>query len=78
NTQANLEVDRYNKFMNDFLSRGGKAHAVVIRAGSSMGAPSEILGNLTQNTAGVFKVVAVSTGLKDSMQAIGNVITGKP
>jgi hypothetical protein len=74
NTRSELPIDQYNAFMNDFRRRGGRAHAVVIRTGQ-MGTPSEILGNLTQNTGGSLKIVAVATGLKDSMKALGELIT---
>ena len=72
-TRGELPIDEYNKFMNDFRRRGGRAHAVVIR-GNTMGTPSEILGNLTQNTGGTMKVVAVATGLKDTMKELGELI----
>ncbi|MDR1989543.1 MAG: VWA domain-containing protein, partial [Acidobacteriaceae bacterium] len=76
-SKSELPIDRYNAFMNDFLNRRGKAYAVVISVGTSMGTPSRILGNLTQNTAGTYKGVTGASGLKDWMQAIGNTITGK-
>lgn len=72
-SRSELPIDRYNTFMNDFRRRGGRAHAVVIRTGQ-MGTPSEILGNLTQNTGGSLKIVAIATGLKDSMKALGELI----
>lgn len=75
NTRTELPVDACNRFMNDFRRRGGRAHAIVIRTGS-MGTPSDVLGNLTKNTDGIFKTVAVSTSLKDAMAEIGRVVAG--
>jgi hypothetical protein len=74
-TRGELPIDDYNKFMNDFRRRGGRAHAVVVR-GNTMGTASEILGNLTQNTSGTMKVVAVATGLKDTMRELAERIVG--
>jgi von Willebrand factor type A domain len=62
-------IDDYNTFMNDFLRRGGRAHAVVIR-GSTMGLASRILENLTSNTSGVMEVMVIPNGLSEKMKGI--------
>ena len=62
-------IDRYNNFMKDFVQRRGRAHGVVIRA-SQIGLASEILGNLTSNTDGLYEVLAISNSLPTRMRAI--------
>jgi Mg-chelatase subunit ChlD len=63
------DIDRYNRFMHDFVQRGGRAHAVVIRNGQ-MGLASEILDNLTTNTDGLYSVLAVGNSLATRMKEI--------
>jgi hypothetical protein len=70
-------VDQYNRFLNDFLERGGHAHAVVIR-GNTMGSSSAILDNLTKNTNGLFWVLATANGTADRMKAIAERIGIEP
>jgi hypothetical protein len=68
-SRSEPRIDDYNAFMNDFQRRGGRAHAVVIR-GTNMGLASRILENLTQNTSGVFEVMAIANGLSNKMKGI--------
>ena len=46
------DVVEYNKFMNDFLLRGGSAHAVVV-IGSQVGALSDLVQNFVENMGGI-------------------------
>jgi Mg-chelatase subunit ChlD len=62
-------IERYNNFMKDFVQRRGRAHGVVIRS-SQIGLASEILGNLTSNTDGLYEVLAISNSLPTRMRAI--------
>jgi Mg-chelatase subunit ChlD len=63
------DIERYNRFMHDFVERGGRAHAVVIRSGQ-MGINSQILDNLTTNTDGLYMVLAVGNSLATRMREI--------
>ena len=45
-------IDDYNKFMNDFLARGGAAHAVIVQ-GKQTGAVTDIVANLVDNIGGL-------------------------
>ena len=45
-------IDDYNKFMNDFLARGGAAHAVIVQ-GKQTGAVTDMVANLVDNVGGI-------------------------
>jgi hypothetical protein len=70
-TNANREPDtnRYNKFMNDFLARGGSAHAVVM-AGKGFGPVTDMTTNLVENTGGMYNALVVDSGLPDRLRNI--------
>lgn len=69
---------RYNRFVEDFLRRRGRAHAVVIRnAAQHTGMASAILENLTGNTDGVFTVMAVANSLATRMREMGEQIAAQ-
>jgi hypothetical protein len=58
------DVQRYNRFMNDFVRRRGRAYGVVIRPNANaLGTTSEFVDNLTRNSGGAMDTVAVSNGL---------------
>ena len=46
------DIVAYNKFMNDFLARGGAAHAVIL-TGKQPGAITELVMNLVDNMGGL-------------------------
>lgn len=50
-TRREPRVDAYNRFMNDFVARGGIAHSVVLE-GKLVGPISELSQNLVDNTGG--------------------------
>lgn len=50
-TRREPRVDAYNRFMNDFVARGGIAHSVVLE-GKQVGPISELTQNLVDNTGG--------------------------
>lgn len=64
-------IDDYNKFMNDFLRRGGIAFGIVIHTGRvGMSATSDIIQNLTSNTSGTYDSINVATAVPDKMKAV--------
>ena len=69
-TRDEPNIDDYNKFMNDFRRRRGRAYGVLIRSGVS-GITGEFLNNFTRNTDGTFDVLAVPNSVPDKMKAIG-------
>jgi hypothetical protein len=68
-TRREPDLARYNRFMNDFLNRGGVAHAVVI-AGKQTGPVTDITQNLVQNTAGMYVSIVVDSGLAERLRNI--------
>jgi hypothetical protein len=50
-TRREPRVDAYNRFMNDFVARGGIAHSIVLE-GKQVGPISELTQNLIDNTGG--------------------------
>ena len=73
NGEANREinVDEYNKFMNDFLARGGTAHAVILQ-GKRGGLVSDILVNFVDNTGGMRTTLLTDSSLSTRMKDIAN------
>lgn len=69
-------IDQYNVFMRDFVRRGGRAHALIIR-GTYMGMASELLENLTTNTDGLFSVMAVGNALPVKMREIAEQVAAQ-
>jgi hypothetical protein len=70
-TRHEPNLDRYNRFMQDFLGRGGSAHAVVIN-GRFTGAISDMAENLVKNTGGIFTPIVVDTNLPQRLKDIAN------
>jgi Mg-chelatase subunit ChlD len=68
-TANDASIYRYNDFLRDFVKRRGRAHGVVIRS-AQMGLASEILENLTNNTDGLYTVMAVANSLPTRMTRI--------
>ena len=70
-TRGEQRIDDYNKFMNDFLSRGGQAHSIIIR-GRNSGIVSDIAINLSQNSRGIHETIAIANALPDKLRAIAS------
>jgi hypothetical protein len=68
-SQREPDVARYNKFMNDFLGRGGNAHAVLM-AGKRIGPITDLTLNLVQNVGGMYTPLVADSGLTDRLKAI--------
>ncbi|MEO8681560.1 MAG: VWA domain-containing protein [Vicinamibacterales bacterium] len=67
NREVNL--DPYNKFMNDFVARGGSAHAVIL-VGKQVGLVTDLVLNLVQNVAGTQASINTDYSLADRLRAI--------
>lgn len=68
-TRREPDYVRYNAFMNDFLARGGTAHAVLI-AGKQTGPVTDITQNLVQNTGGLYMSIVVDSPLPERLKDI--------
>jgi hypothetical protein len=76
NSPSESRIDAYNKFMNDFLQRGGIAEAFVIK-GNQTGVVTDISMNLTSNTGGKYEPLAAPNALADRMKAAGERLTAE-
>lgn len=64
-------IDDYNKFMNDFLSRGGTAHAVIVQ-GKQSGAVTDMVANLVDNVGGIRHTIVADSNLPARLREIAN------
>ena len=64
-------IDDYNKFMHDFLSRGGAAHAVIVQ-GKQSGSVTDIIANLVDNVGGIRYTIVADSNLPARMREIAN------
>lgn len=70
-TPVDVRIDAYNRFMDDFQKRGGRAHAIVVR-GVNSGVVSQITENITQNTGGYYETVTVATAVPRLMKTLAD------
>ena len=68
-TRKEPDVVAYNTFMNEFLARGGAAHAVIV-TGTQFGPVSDILANLVDNVGGLRHTLNTSNSLPERMKDI--------
>ena len=68
-TRREPDVGAYNKFMHDFLGRGGTAHAIIL-AGKKYGPVTDIVANLVDNTGGFRQTLITESSLPARMQDI--------
>ena len=68
-TRREPRVDAYNRFMTDFVARGGVAHSVVLE-GAQVGPISELTQNLIDNTGGTRAAVNTDNILATRMREI--------
>jgi hypothetical protein len=66
-------VDIYNRFMQDFGRRGGRAHTVVIRP-SGGGMISAALENLSANTGGFRETITIASALPTVMKTVAKAV----
>lgn len=66
-------VDEYNRFMNQFVDRGGRAHAIVVTTVAN-GVTGTLLRNLTSNTNGFYDTIAVPNPLAARMKSLVDVL----
>jgi hypothetical protein len=64
-------VDDYNKFMNDFLARGGMAHAVIVQ-GRRTGSTTDIIANLVDNVGGIRHTIVTDHSLPARLREIAD------
>lgn len=67
--QREFQLDVYNRFMNDFVARGGSAHAVIMR-GKQVGPVTDLTLNLVENVGGLSHSINTDTALPELMKGI--------
>ncbi len=70
-TTREPNVKDYNIFMNDFLSRGGTAHAVILQ-GRRTGSTTDIVTNLVDNTGGLRATIVTDHSLPARLRDIAD------
>jgi hypothetical protein len=68
-SRGDPRTDEYNRFVDDFLRRGGSAHGIVVK-GTQASHINDIAINLIQNTGGIYDGVNQSTVLEERLKAI--------
>jgi hypothetical protein len=63
------DVVSYNTFMNDFVARGGAAHAVIL-VGKQTGPVTDLVANLVDNVQGYRQTVNTDNSLPERMRDI--------
>ena len=63
------DVVAYNKFMNDFVARGGAAHAVIVM-GKRTGPVTDLVTNLVENVQGFHLTLNTDNSLPERMKDI--------
>jgi von Willebrand factor type A domain len=71
--RGEARVDEYNRWVHDFLRRGGRAHGIVVR-GVVSGITTDILVNLTSNTGGFYDSLNVANPLAERMKALAALV----
>lgn len=70
-TPARINV--YNKFVDDFVSRGGRAHAVVIGS-VNRGVTTQIAENLARNTGGFYESIVIGNAIPKLMATMAKYV----
>jgi hypothetical protein len=68
-TMGELRTDPFNKFVKDFVARGGRAHALIVQ-GVSTGVTSRLAENLTGNTGGFFETIGIANAIPKVMKSM--------
>jgi hypothetical protein len=61
--------DRFNKFVREFVERGGTAHAIVM-LGKPGGIITEFVMNVVENTSGYYEAMTIANVLPDKMKML--------
>jgi len=72
--EREFDLDRYNRFMNDFVARGGAAHAVIVR-GKQVGPVTDLTLNLVENVGGMSHSINTDTALPELLKGVAERVT---
>jgi hypothetical protein len=68
-TRWEPNYDRFNRFVGDFVARGGTAHAIVLH-GKAGGITTEFVMNVVENSGGYYESMAIANVLPDKMKML--------
>ena len=68
-SRSDLRLDEFNKFVTDFMARGGSAHGVIV-AGRQVGAVTDLVLNFVENSGGIHGSINTANSLPDKLKAI--------
>jgi len=69
-TTAEQGLARYDRLRADFVSRGGRAHAVIVTSGNNSGLPTLVAEDLVEITGGFFETVLTASAVPAVMETI--------
>ena len=70
-TIAEPNIDRFNRFVREFVARGGTAHAIVMHnRASSQRITTQFVMNVVENTGGFYDTMALANVLPDKMKML--------
>jgi hypothetical protein len=72
-TRSEVRLDAYNRFADNFLARGGRAHAIIVR-GINSGHTTTIAENLVENSGGFHETVGIATAVPKLMRLVADFI----
>ena len=72
-TVTPARVSVYNRFVDDFLARGGRAHAVVVGS-VNRGVTTQIAENLARNTGGFYESIVIGNAIPKLMTTMAEYV----
>jgi hypothetical protein len=73
---GDVRIDAYNRFVDDFQMRQGRAHALVIR-GVNSGIITQVAENLANNTGGYCEMINVATAVPKMLRTIAEYVAAE-
>lgn len=68
-TWGDVRVDIYNRFVDEFVGRGGRAHSIIIR-GPNSGVTTQMAEHLARNTGGYCEIVGIANAVPKLMRSL--------
>lgn len=68
-SRSDLRLEEFNRFVTDFMARGGSAHGVVV-AGRQIGSVTDLVLNLVENAGGIHGSINLANSLPERLKAI--------
>lgn len=75
-TVTPARVNVYNRFVDDFIARGGRAHAVVVGS-VNRGVTTQIAENLVRNTGGFYNSIVIANAIPKLMTTMAEYVAAE-